>query len=199
MVECLSSLEKYLHARSDLPVLVRLAMVHYQFEAIHPFLDGNGRIGRLLITLLLTIEDVLPAPLLYLSVYFEKNRPAYYRGLLRVSQHGEWIEWAEFFLRGVAEQSSDATRRAERLLTMREQFRERLLGKKGGVSALRLADELFARPAISVGQAATALGVTVRAGQLSVDKLVDAGILRESTGRRRNRVFVAEEIVRALE
>src|SRR5438093_2787845 len=107
MTEALGHLEKYLHSASSLPPLVRLALIHYQFEAVHPFLDGNGRIGRLLLTLLLNSENVLPQPLLYLSAYFERNRNEYYRRLLAVSQNGEWIEWLSFFLRGIAEQSRD--------------------------------------------------------------------------------------------
>jgi Fic family protein len=199
MIAALGVFEAYLHAKSDLPTLVRLAIIHYQFEAIHPFLDGNGRIGRLLITLLLTIEGVLPGPLLYLSAYFEKSRNEYYRGLLRVSLEGAWIEWVEYFLRGVAEQAGDAVARAERLVRVRDEFRERLVRSKASATALRLVDELFAHPALSVAQAARALGVTPRSGQSTVDKLVAAGILRESTGRKRNRAYVADEILRAVE
>lgn len=104
MKEALGELEKYLHAVSPLPPLVRMALVHYQFEAIHPFLDGNGRIGRLLITLLLCAEGLLPQPLLYLSAFFERHRPDYYRLLLAVSQEGRWVDWVSFFLDGVAQQ-----------------------------------------------------------------------------------------------
>ncbi len=197
--EALSAFEKYLHARSDLPPLVRLALIHYQFEAIHPFLDGNGRVGRLLITLLLCMEGIVPGPLLFLSAYFERHRDDYYKGLLGVSHGGRWIEWVEFFLRGVAEQAMDAVERATRLIALREEFRSRLAAGRSSAFPLRLADELFAYPAISVPMAARLLGVTHRAAQLNVNKLVAAGIIREATGRKRNRVYVADEIVKVVE
>lgn len=116
MEHALGQFEAYLHAPSSVPLLIRLAAIHYQFEAIHPFLDGNGRIGRLIITLLLCQEGALPEPLLYLSAYFERYRNDYYRLLLAVSQSGKWIDWISFFLRGVAEQSRDALVRSDRLL-----------------------------------------------------------------------------------
>ena len=110
LMSSLGELEKFCHAPSPLPLLIRLALIHYQFEAIHPFLDGNGRIGRLLLTLLLSSENVLPQPMLYLSAFFERNRDEYYRRLLAVSRDGQWLEWISFFLRGVAEQSRDAVK-----------------------------------------------------------------------------------------
>lgn len=195
----LGAFEKFLHAKSDLPPLVRLAAIHYQFEAIHPFYDGNGRIGRLLITLLLCMEGILPEPLLYLSAYFEKNRQQYYASLLGVSQRGEWSEWFTFFLRGVAESAMDAVARAAKLSALREDYRRRLAGTRASAHPLTLADHLFAYPAISVPKAAKLLGVTQRAAQLNVNKLVHAGIVVEVTGRKRNRVFVASEIVEAVE
>ncbi|MCW5774847.1 MAG: Fic family protein [Phycisphaeraceae bacterium] len=199
LIPALNAFESYLHAKTDLPPLVRLAMVHYQFEAIHPFLDGNGRIGRLLITLLLCMEGILPGPLLYLSAYLERERNAYYSHLLAVSREGKWDEWVEFFLRGVAEQSMDAVTRATRLVELRDEYRRRLTGVRGSALPLRLADELFAHPAVSVARVCDALGVTRRSAQINVDKLVAAGILREVTGKRRNRVYVAEGIVRAVQ
>ncbi len=195
----LSAFERYLHAKSDLPPLVRLALIHYQFEAIHPFLDGNGRIGRLLITLLLCMEGILPSPLLYLSAYFEHRRQAYYAALLGVSREGKWEEWIEFFLRGVSEQSMDAVERAERLLGLREDFRSRLAKVRASALPLRLADQLFSSPAVTVPTVAKLLGVTPRSAQLNVNKLVAAGILREVSGRRRGRVYVAETILKAIE
>jgi Fic family protein len=178
---------------------VRLAAIHYQFEAIHPFYDGNGRIGRLLITLLLCMEGILPEPLLYLSAYIEKHRQTYYARLLGVSQRGEWNEWFTFFLRGVAESAMDAVERAAKLGELREDYRRRLARTRASAHPLTLADHLFAHPAISVPQAAKLLGVTHRAAQLNVNKLVSAGIVKEVTGRKRNRVFIAPEIVRAVE
>lgn len=195
----LEEFESYLHAKTDLPPLVRLAAIHYQFEAIHPFYDGNGRIGRLLITLMLCIERVLPEPLLYLSAYFEKHRSEYYAGLLGVSQRGAWSEWITFFLRGVAESAMDAVERAARLSALREDYRRRLARARASAHPLSLADHLFAFPAISVTQAAKMLNVTHRAAQLNVNKLVAAGIVREATGRKRNRVYIAPEIVKAVD
>jgi Fic family protein len=195
----LGAFEQYLHARSDLPPIVRLALIHYQFEAIHPFLDGNGRIGRLLITLLLCMERVLPGPLLYLSAYFERHRQAYYDGLLGVSRAGMWTEWIEFFLRGVSEQAMDAVERAARLLAMQGDFRRLLSAPRASVLQLRLVDLLFTSPALTASRVAKTLGVTARSAQLNIDKLVAVGILREVTGRKRGRVYLAESILRAIE
>ncbi len=199
MLEAMAAFETYLHAPSDLPPLVRMALIHYQFEAIHPFLDGNGRIGRLLITLLLCMEAALPGPLLYLSAYFEQQRDAYYAGLLNVSRQGRWGEWIDYFLRGVAGQALDAIERASRLVDLREDHRTRLAKRQASAQPLRLADALFAHPAVTVATVARLLELTPRAAQLNVDKLIAAGILREVTGRKRDRVYVAEEIREAVE
>jgi Fic family protein len=195
MNECLDAFEKYLHASSETPPLIRLALVHYQFEAIHPFLDGNGRIGRLLISLLLNDWGLLRQPLLYISAFFERKRAEYYDRLFAVSQRGDWTGWLLFFLEGVAEQSADATARALRLVELRERYRGVLQQVRASALPLRLVDHLFDRPAITVAQAQGLLQVTRRAASLNVEKLVDAGILRETTGRERNRIFVAEEIL----
>src|SRR5262245_921234 len=125
MWRALDEFEKYLHAESEFPLLIRLALIHYQFEAIHPFLDGNGRIGRLLITLLLCAEGALHHPLLYLSAFFERYREDYYRALLAVSQRGERANWINFYLRGVQEQSRDAIKKSSRLLDLWRQYRQR--------------------------------------------------------------------------
>lgn len=199
MADALGSLEQYLHTPSPLPLLLRLAAIHYQFEAIHPFLDGNGRIGRLLITLLLCGEEALPAPLLYLSAYFERHRNEYYRLLLAVSQAGRWDEWIAFFLNGVAEQSKDAISRSEQLLNLWQSYRATLQSARSSALQLQLVDELFSYPAITIGQAAKRLKVTQRSAQLNVEKLVRKGMLREGTGKRRNRVFVAPDIVKIIE
>ncbi len=198
MKEALAALETYLHSASPLPPLVRLALVHYQFEAIHPFLDGNGRIGRLLVILLLCSDGLLPQPLLYLSAYFERHRQAYYQGLLEVSRRGRWREWIEFFLNGVADQSRDAVRRSHLLLELREEYRRRL-GSSRSASPLRLAEALFSYPAVTIPAAARLLGVTWVAAKGNVLKLVDAGILTESPGRERNRIFIAREIIEIVE
>jgi Fic family protein len=199
MHAALDALEKHLHAESDLPVLVRLAMIHYQFETIHPFLDGNGRIGRLLISLLLCEWKVLPSPLLYLSAFFERRRQDYYRLLLAVSQKGQWEPWVQFFLSGVEEQSLDAVRRAARLRALRDEYQTGLQRGRSSALLLKLVDGLFHHPAITVPGAARQLKVTQRAASQNIGKLVLAGILIEATGRSRNRIFVANGVIRAIE
>lgn len=199
MNEALDAFEKYLHAPSDEPELVRLALIHYQFEAIHPFLDGNGRIGRLLISLLLCEWGLLPSPLLYLSAFFERRREEYYSRLLGVSQKGEWEAWIDFFLTGVAEQSLDAVSRARRLQALRDRYHARLQRARSSARLLKLVDGLFDHPAMSIRGAARLLGVTQRAASLNIFKLVDAGILAEATGRARNRIFVARSIISTIE
>lgn len=198
MCEAIDALEAYLHEPSTLPPLVRLAMIHYQFEAIHPFLDGNGRIGRLMITLLLCMEGILPGPLLYLSAYFERRRSEYYAGLLNVSCDGQWTEWITFFLRGVAEEAMDGVDRATRLLVLRERYREAFHSARSPALLLKLIDELFAAPAMTVARAAEVLCVTPTTARRNIDKLVHSGILRESTGRKRHRVFLADKIISVL-
>ncbi len=195
----LEALEGFIHQPSDLPPLIRLALMHYQFESIHPFLDGNGRIGRLLITLELSSEGLLPQPLLYLSEFFEQNRKEYYRLLLAVTTHGAWDKWIRFFLRGVADQSRDAIVRARKLLGLRQELRDKLQSARASALLLRLVDELFLYPAITMRRAASALQVTPRAAQLNLDKLIEAGVIEEVTGRERNRVYIARQIVEAIE
>lgn len=199
MHDALDALEHYIQSPSDLPPLIRLALVHYQFETIHPFEDGNGRIGRLLITLLLCAEGLLPEPLLYLSAYFERHRDEYVDRLLGISQSNEWEDWITFFLTGIAEQGRDGVRRAGRLMELRETYRRRLQEARSSALTLQLTDELFAYPAISIGQAAAHLKVTRRAVDLSLNKLLAEGMLVESTGRQRNRIFVAPAIIQIID
>ncbi len=199
MIEALGEFERYIRTPDRTPPLVRLALIHYQFEAIHPFLDGNGRIGRLLMTLLQCIEGILPQPLLYLSAYFEKHRTEYYDHLLAVSRSGRWVDWINFFLRGVSEQALDAVRRSNDLLRLRETFHGRFHEARSSALLLKLIDRLFSYPATTVGWTAEHLGVTRKSARLSIDKLVAEGVLEEVTARKRDRVYVAREIVEALE
>ena len=199
MTVALNELEIYLSKPNALPLLVQLALIHYQFETIHPFLDGNGRIGRLLIALLLCERGCLPEPLLYLSGYFERNRVAYMDHLLRVSQRGEWLAWVKFFLRGVAEQSADAIKRANKLCYLWDSYRDKMQSARASALSLKLVDALFAWPVISVKLAHERLGVTHRSAQKNVEKLVAQGILREATGRQRNRVYLAPQIIEIIE
>jgi Fic family protein len=199
MNEALSDMEKFIHARSPLPFVVRLALIHYQFEAIHPFLDGNGRIGRLLIVLLLCAENVLPQPMLYLSAYFERHQSEYYRLLLEVSRDGRWQEWISFFLRGLAEQSRDAISRSDKLLELWHKNRLSVQTARSSSLLLKLIDGLFDRPYLTFSSAKTLLNVTFRSAQSNVLKLVAAGILRGVPGRKYGRIFIAREIVDILE
>ena len=199
MHEALDGLEKYLHAPSEMPALIRLAMVHYQFEAIHPFLDGNGRVGRLLVTLLLCADTLLPEPLLYLSAHFERYREEYYERLLAVSQKGAWHEWIRYFLSAVATQSRDAIRRIDRLLDLRKTYHGQVQQARASALLVQLIDEMFTSPAMTNAGVSRRLKITPRSAQLNIDKLVERGILREATGRRRNRVYVAAEIVDIIE
>lgn len=196
MHEALSELERFIgERRSELPFLIQLALVHYQFEAIHPFMDGNGRLGRLLIALQLREREYLPQPLLYLSAYFERHSDAYRDHLLNVSRSGSWDAWIEFFLSGVAEQASDTAQRSYRLLALLDQYQAWGLSASRTGNLARLVELLFIRPVISLADAETGLGVTQPGASRLVQQLVDRGILVEITGRQRNRRFAAREII----
>jgi Fic family protein len=196
---CLDPLEKYLHEQGDLPPLIALAAIHYQFEAIHPFIDGNGRVGRLLIVLLLVEWGLLPAPLLDLSAYIEPRRDLYYQALLDVSTQGNWRDWFSFFLDVVAHQARDALQRARHLHDLHAKMRDQVATGRASVSVTKLVDALFDVPVLTVPRAQKLLGVTYRAASLNVDKLVDIGILREAQRGRRPRLFVATAIMEAVE
>ena len=194
MESYLDALEKFINAPDrDIPVLVWLAMIHYQFEAIHPFRDGNGRIGRLLLILLLCAEGVLNRPLLYLSAYFERNREEYYERLLRVSTRGEWNEWLLFFLRGIVEQSLDAFERSRQLMALQQQFHERLKSKRSALQ-IRLIDFLIERPVITIVFVRKHFQVSYVTAKNNVNRLVKADILKPFGDARRNRPFIAEEV-----
>ncbi len=196
MQQALSELEQYLHASEvDHPPLIRLALIHYQFEAIHPFLDGNGRIGRLLISLLLIDWGLLPLPLLYLSAYFERRRQQYYELLLAVSERGAWREWLLFFLRGVTEQAQDASIKAKGLQDLHEDWRKRLAVLGRSNLPLRLTDHLFARPVITIPQAQQVLKVTYLSAQRAIERLVEAGVLTQLGESSYGRTYVAGEIL----
>ena len=199
MLAALNALENFIHAPSDLPPLLRLGLIHYQFEAIHPFLDGNGRVGRLLIALLLSAWQLLPQPLLYLSAYFESNRRDYYDLLLAVSQRAAWEDWLLYFLEGVKQQSQDAVDRIDQLQALRVQYQAQIQARRAPARLLRVVDLLFAQPVITTRQVETALETNFLGAQRLIDQLVQAGMLREITGGRRNRVYRADEILAILE
>ncbi|MCC6625842.1 MAG: Fic family protein [Chloroflexi bacterium] len=187
----LNDLERFLHAESNLPILVRIGLAHAQFETIHPFLDGNGRVGRLLITFLLCERGVLAKPVLYLAHFFKRHRAEYYDHLQAVRDTGDWEGWLAFFLRGVAEVSAQATETARRILAMREEHRALLteqLGRAAG-NGHRVLEQLYERPIVSINDVEAVTGTTYQAANHLVSRLVDLGILVEVTGQKRHRRF----------
>jgi Fic family protein len=188
--------ERDLHIRPDpLPLLVRLAVAHYQFEAIHPFRDGNGRVGRLLIPLLLCAHDRLTDPLLYMSAFFERHRQEYGDLLLGVSTRGEWEGWLAFFLRGVADCSRESQTLADGLLALRERYHAAVRSARSSGLLATLIDDLFRVPTITIGRAASLLGVTPASASSNLRKLAALNVVAEVTGRTRDQVFMAREIL----
>jgi Fic family protein len=196
--ELMERLASFITSPADLPPIIRAAMIHYQFEAIHPFEDGNGRIGRVLILLLLCAEKVLPLPLLNPSAFLEAHRDEYYQHLLDVSQKGAWTPWVAFFARGIEAAATDAVERIDRLKRLQAEYHGKLQTARSSALLLKLVDELFIHQAITTTRAAKLLGVTYVSAQASIDKLVAAGILREVTGRPRNRLYLADGIISAV-
>jgi Fic family protein len=200
MMDALVNLESYLHVREDYPPLIHAAIVHGQFETIHPFLDGNGRVGRLLITLLLMQRGVISRPLLYLSYFLKRHRAEYYDRLNAIRVDGDWEGWVRFFLRGVYETASEATRTAQRIVRLRERH-QREIGHHGyGMNEVRLIDLLYQRPLVNVALVQQELGVeSFHTASKSIQRLVDLGYLEEITGRKRDRVFRYTPYVRLFE
>ncbi len=196
----LDALEKFFHTPSDLPLLTRLGLIHYQFEAIHPFLDGNGRVGRLLISLLLCQWELLPRPMLYLSAYFERNRSEYYDRLLAVSRRGDWEGWLRFFLTGARDQSREAAILVQNLQQLRERYRQQLAGWRSAVHLAEAVDFLLGNPIVSVRGLQLGLELAdFKTAQRYINTLEQAGILREMTGRRRNRLYRADDVLNAIQ
>ena len=200
LTTCLSSLENYLHATETHPALLRAALAHVQFETIHPFLDGNGRLGRLLITLLLCEAGALREPVLYLSLYLKTHRQTYYDLLQAVRERGDWEAWVAFFLDGVTETATQAVDAARRLITLFENDRNRVteLGRSA-TSALRVHELLQRSPFLSVASASKALGLSVPTVQKSLDHLLQLGIIRETTGKQRRRLYAYTDYMRILD
>jgi Fic family protein len=198
--ECMGVLERWLHDQPErTPTLLKAALAHVQFETIHPFLDGNGRLGRLLVTLLLCVEGVLREPLLYLSLYLKQNRAEYYGWLERVRTEGDWEGWIAFFVEGVIQTAGGAVSTAQRLVALLQADRVRVqaTGRVAG-AALRVHLAFQERPVASVAFLASRTGMTVPTVTKAVATLGSAGIVREITGRRRNRVFAYEAYLRIL-
>lgn len=189
--DCMAALERFLHAKDDgLPVLARAGLAHVQFETIHPFLDGNGRVGRLLIALLLHDAGVLHEPLLYLSLYLKENRSSYYDLLDRVRRHGDWETWLAFFLEGVRQTAESAVSTAQQMGDMFQRDRTRVAatGRRAG-SALRVHEALKARPILSMREVCRSTGLSYPAVSSAMTLLCELEIARELTGKRRNRLF----------
>jgi len=200
VMECMGALEVFLHEeRPELPTLVKAALAHVQFETIHPFLDGNGRLGRLLITFLLCAGGALREPILYLSLYFKSNRQRYYDLLQRVRATGDWETWLEFFLAGVRETADQAAETARRILALFEADRRKLedLGRPAA-SALRLHQFMQTRPIISIPAAARKMLLSAPTVTKSIDHMMKLGLLREITGRQRRRLFVYDPYLAIL-
>lgn len=192
LAHCLAELEKFLHKDSQLPLLIKIGLAHAQFETIHPFLDGNGRVGRLLITLLLCEKQVLLKPVLYLSYYFKQHRQAYYDHLQAIRDSGNWEQWIAFFLQGVIEISGQATDTARRILLLREEHRLIItehLGRAAG-NGHRVLEHLYEHPIVSTIEVQELIGTTYTTANDLVAKMVDSGILHEFTGQARNRRFI---------
>lgn len=196
MLEGLTEWERFLHVRDRIPDLIQCALMHEYFEAIHPFLDGNGRVGRLLITLFLIERGRLSQPLLYLSAYLEAHRQDYYDLLQRVRTEGDWAGWLHFLLTGVTETAQEGVHLAARLMDLRESFQKRLRVKP---KALALLDELFVNPYMSVARAERVLKVSNPTAREAVRVLEQKGMLAEITGRAWGRLYLARPILEAIE
>ncbi len=196
--DLLTDLEQFINEELEMPPLIQCALMHYQFETIHPYFDGNGRVGRLLIVLFLCARRVLPTPLLYLSAYFERNRDQYYDRLLELSSSGAWEPWLQFFLAGVEEQSRDAIARSRRVRSLLERYRRELQERKASANALRLLDALFESPFMTPALAAKMLGVTWPGAKGVLERLRAAGIIEVLAGKG-PLMYVARELLEVIQ
>jgi len=201
VLPCMANLEEFLHDRPEsTPVLTKAALAHVQFETIHPFLDGNGRVGRLLITLILCAEKALQEPLLYLSLYFKRNRDEYYDRLQRVRIRGEWIQWLQFFFEGVRETAQQAVFTAKEILSLFDEDRKQIevLGRQAG-SAQRIHTLLQNNPLVTIPKAAHQLSMSQPTITSVLQTLERIGIVREVTGKQRDRIYVYDPYLKILE
>lgn len=190
-ITAMNDLEVYLHSESPLPTLLQCALVHAQFETIHPFLDGNGRLGRLLITFMLYQQKVLQRPLLYLSVYLKQHRDEYYTRLQAIRDNGDWEEWITFFLKAVISTAEESATTIRKIIELRESHRALLLDYLGGSTvALSLLDQMFKSPYLTARTTAELLDVSYNTTNTLIADMVELELLTEITGQRRNRVFV---------
>jgi Fic family protein len=199
LMASLDNLEKFLHAQNSVPLLVKAGLAHAQFETIHPFLDGNGRVGRLLMTFLLCAEGALTQPLLYLSLYLKEHRDEYYESLQRIRTEGDWGGWLRFYLRGVESVALQATSTARNIVQLFEADRQNLQGiGKGASSALRVHELLKERPILSIAATVRALKMTKPTAAAAMENLEKLNIVREESGRRRGRHFVYRRYIDVL-
>lgn len=192
----MENLEEYMQSAGRYPDLVDIGIVHYQLETIHPFLDGNGRVGRLLVVLMMIASNILVHPLFYLSSYIRRNRDRYTELLLAVSEDGEWSAWLEFFLEGIREQADEAFSRAKLLMGLRQEYRATYADAPPSVR--ELVDAVFVEPVLTVTRAAELIDMSYPAANTAVDQLVADGVLREKTGKERYREFEATEVLDVL-
>lgn len=190
VLDLMSDLERFIHNELSLPALVKAGLAHVQFETIHPFLDGNGRVGRLLIALMLRNDGVLRQPLLYLSLFFKQHRDEYYRLLDTVRRTGDWESWLDFFLEGVTQVASNAVDTAQRLISLFRDDEKRIVdGHNGTATVIRVFNALRARPVATIQQLSKSANVSFPTAGKAVDVLIAVGIAKELTGGRRNRIF----------
>ena len=199
MYECLNQMESFLNSDINLPYLVQAALIHYQLESIHPFLDGNGRIGRLLILLLFYMKGVFSKPLLYLSAYLEQNREEYFTYLLEVSRKGNWKQWIHFFLQGVISEAEDTVQRAHLLLKLHQDCHKAISRKHRSPLLGQVIDHIFMQPVVMVKSVQEQLNVTFPAANKAIQVLAGENILTEITGRKRNKVYIAQDVLTILE
>lgn len=194
-MDALDELEKFVHASDDLPLLVRLALVHYQFEAIHPFPDGNGRVGRLIIPLMLSEKGVMSQPLLYISTFFEKNYDEYIDRMFNVSRSGDWNNWTLFFLRGIHQSSQNALKKAHAIQDLYKQYMSMIRSARSSALLAKLIDALFVVPAITIPYAEKSLGISYNSAKAHIGRLIDLKILVPNVKEERPQWYFALGII----
>ncbi|KPK96097.1 cell filamentation protein Fic [bacterium SM23_31] len=199
VISAMGELEKFLHSKDIIPPLVKIALIHAQFETIHPFLDGNGRIGRLLITFYLMWKGILSKPLLYLSYYFKKNKALYYDMLMKVRNDGAWEKWITFFLQGICETSKEAVVTARDIIVLREEYKEKIFKHSiSSIYAIRLLDLVFDMPLVNIKIVAQRLSVSNVTAIKLVNKFETLGILQETTGGKWNKEYINKEYLEII-
>jgi len=198
--DCMADLERFIYDKNTpYPALIKAALAHVQFETIHPFLDGNGRVGRLIIAILLHHSGVLSQPLLYLSLYFKKHREEYYRLLDLVRQEGDWEAWLDFFLEGVEQTANGAVMTAQRLIKMFAEDEEKLKTlKRAAISAMNIFNVFRSRPILTIGEVCKRSGMTFPSASKAIENLIKVGIVQEITGKQRDRIFVYKQYLLIL-